>query len=101
MLQMDFSFFNFENIRGFNSTFVDICPADSYLFGFPSRRKRPPLYNLKSIVTTLSNQDKKFEFIRVDGYGSLARSYELMNTCHNIIVQNTGRYAYFLSGGPA
>ena len=34
MLQMDFVFFNAESIRGFASTFVDICSANSYSFLF-------------------------------------------------------------------
>ena len=74
MLQMDFSFFNVESIRGFTSTFVAICSATSYLFGFPSRSKRPPLGILKFLVTTLINQDKKVALIRVDEDGALARS---------------------------
>ena len=92
MLQMDFAFFNVESIRGFTSTFVDICSATSYPFGFPSRSKRPPLDILKFLVTTLRNQDKKVAFIRVDEDGALARSSEYMRTCHNmnIIVQTTG-----------
>ena len=40
----------------------------------------------------MRNKDKKFEFIRVDEDGALARSSEFMKTCHNmnIIVQTTG-----------
>ena len=35
MIQMDYAFLNLESIRGFSSTFVDICSATSYHFGFP------------------------------------------------------------------
>ena len=100
MLQMDFAFFNIESIRGFTSTFVDICSATSYPFGLPSKSKRPPLDILKFLVTTLRNQDEKFAFIRVDEDCALARSSELMSTCHNmnIIVQTTGGYASSLNG---
>ena len=55
MLQMNFSFFNVERIREFTSTFVAICSATSYNFGFSSIRKLPHLDILKFIVTTLSN----------------------------------------------
>ena len=55
MLQMDFAFFNVETIRGFTSTFVAICSANSYPFRSPSRSKRPPLDILKFLVTTLIN----------------------------------------------
>ena len=71
MLQMDFAFFSVESICGFTSTFVDICSATSYPFGFPSRNKRPPLDILKFLVATLRNQDNKFAFIRVDEYRAL------------------------------
>ena len=100
ILQMDFAFFNVESIRGFISTFVAICSATSYLFGFPSRSKRPPLDILKFLVTKLRNQDKKVAFIRVDEYGALARYSVFMKTYHNmnIIVQTTGGYASFLNG---
>ena len=47
MLQMGSSFFNVESIRGFTLNFVAICYATSYPFGFPSRRKCPPLDILK------------------------------------------------------
>ena len=80
MLQMDFAFFNVESIRGFASTFVAICSATSYPYGFPSRSKRPPLDILKFIVTTLRNQDKKVAFVRVDEDGALSRSSEFMKT---------------------
>ena len=100
MLQMDFAFFNVESIRGFISTFVAICSATSYPFGFPSRSKCPPLDILKLIVTKLRNQDRKVAFIRVDEDGALARSSEFMRTCHNmnIIVQTTGGDASSLNG---
>ena len=52
MIQMDFVFFNDESIREFTLTFVAICSANSYQFGFPSIRKLPHLYILKCIVTT-------------------------------------------------
>ena len=84
MLQMNFAFFNIERIRGFTSTFVAIYYSTSYPFGFPYRRKHPPLDILKFLVTTLRNQDKKFALIRVDEYGSLERSSEFMKTCHNM-----------------
>ena len=84
MLQMDFAFFNGESIRGFTSNFVAICSATSHPFGFPSRSKRPPLDILKFIITTLSNQDNKFAFIRVDEDGALSRSSEFMEKFHNM-----------------
>ena len=89
-----------SEICEFNSTFVAICSATSYPFGFPSRSKRPPLYILKCIVTTLRNQDKKVAFIRVDEDGAPARSSESMKTCHNmnIIVRTTGGDASSLNG---
>ena len=85
-------FLNTESIRGFTSTFVDICSATLYKFGFPSIIKRPPLEILKFLVTTLSNQDKKVSIIRVYEYGALTRYSEFMCTFHkmNIIVQNSG-----------
>ena len=100
MIQMDFAFFNVESIRGFTSTFVAICSATSYPFGFPSRSKRPPLDILKFLVTTLRNQDKKLAFIRVDEDGELARSLEFIKTHQNtnIIVQTTGGYASSFNG---
>ena len=100
MLQIYFAFLNVKIICGLTSTLVDICAATSYLFGFPSRSKRPPLDILKFIFATLKNQDKKVSFIRVDENGGLARSSELMKTCHNlnIIVQTTGVYASSLNG---
>ena len=55
MLQIDFSFFNVESIRGFNSTFLAICSTNSHPFGFKSRSKHPPLDILKLLVTTLMN----------------------------------------------
>ena len=65
MLQMDFSFFNIESIRGFISIFLAICYANSYPFVFPSRIKLPPLEILKFIVTTFSNQDIKVAFVQI------------------------------------
>ena len=53
MLDMYFSFFNDESIRGFTSTFLAICYATSRPFIFPYRSKRPPLDILKFIVDTL------------------------------------------------
>ena len=84
MLQMDFAFFDVESISGFTSNFVAICSATSHTFVFPSRRKRPSLETLKFLVTTLSNQDKKNSFIRVDKYRALARYSEFMGTCNNM-----------------
>ena len=100
ILQMDFSFFNVESIRGFTSIFVDICSASSYPFLFPSRSKRPPLDILKFIVTKLKNQDKKVAFIQVDEDVELARFSEFINTClnMNIIVETTGGDASYLNG---
>ena len=82
------------------STFVAICSATSYPFGFPSRSKRPTLYILKFLVTKLRNQDNKVAFIIVDEYVALARYSEFMKICHNmnIIVQNTGGDASSLNG---
>ena len=74
MLQIYFSFFNVDSIRGFTSTFVAKCYATLHLFGFTSRSKHPPLDILKFLVTTLINQDKKVAFIRVDEDGALSRS---------------------------
>ena len=92
MLQMYFSFFNVESIRGFTSSFVAIFSATAYPCGFPSRIKHTPLDILKFLVTTLRNQDMTVAFIRVDENGVLERYFEFMNTCHNmnIIVHTTG-----------
>ena len=79
MLQMDFSFFNVEKIRGFTSTFVDICSATSYPFGFPPRRKRAPFDIFRKIVIKLSNQDEKVAFIRIGEYVALSGSFDSMN----------------------
>ena len=100
MLQMDFSFFNVEIIRGFTSNFVAICSANSCPFGFPSRSKISPIYIPKFLVTKLRIQNKKFAFVRVDEDGALSRSYEFIKTCHNmnIIVQTTDGYASSLNG---
>ena len=100
MLQIDFSFFNVESIRGFTSTVVAICSANSYPFVFPSRCKRPPLDILKFLVTTSRNQDNKFAFIIVDKDLALARSSKFMNMCYNmnIIVQTTVGDASYIDG---
>ena len=100
MLQIYFSFFNDERIYLFTSTFVDICSANSYPFGFPSRSKWPPLDIIKFLFTALRNQDKKFSLIQVDEDRALERSSGFMRTFHNmnIIVQNTGVYSYSLNG---
>ena len=97
---MYFAFFKVEIIRGFTSTFVDICYANSYLFGFSSRSKFPPLDILKFLVATFRNQYKKVALIRVDEDGSLSRSSEFMKTFHNmnIIVKTTGVDTYSLNG---
>ena len=83
-----------KNICGFTSAFMDICSTTSQPFGFTYRSKRPTLDILKFLFTTLSNQDNKFVFIRVDEDGSLARSSWFMKTCHtmNIIVQTKDGY---------
>ena len=64
------------------------------------QNKCPPLDILKTFVTTLSNQDKKVAFVRVDEYRELARYYEFMETCQNmnIIVQNKGGYTFSING---
>ena len=100
MLQMDFSFYNVEIIHGFTSTFVAVCSATSYPFGFTSRSKRPSLDITKLLVTTSSNQDKKVAFVRVEKYGALARPSGFMITCHNmnIIFQTKGGDSYSLNG---
>ena len=100
MLQMDFSFLNVEIIHEFNSTFVAICYANSHPFGFTSRIKLPPLDIIIFLVTTLSNQDKKVAFIRVDEDGALEISSEFMKKCYNmnIIFQTTGEDASSTNG---
>ena len=97
---MDFSFLNVESIHGFTSTFVAICYATSHPFGYPFRRKLPPLDVLNFLVNTSRNQDKKFTLIWVDEYKALARSSEFMKTCHNmnILVQTTGGYVSSIDG---
>ena len=65
---------NVKTIRGFTSTFVDICSATTHPFGFTYRSKIPPLDIPKFIVTTLMNQDKKCSFIRFYEDVSLKRS---------------------------
>ena len=100
MLQMDFALFNVESIREFTSTFVTICSATPFTFGFPFRSKHPHLDTLKLIVATLSNQDKKVTFVLVGEYGTLAIYSEFMRTCHHkkIIDQTTGGNASSLNG---
>ena len=100
MIQMYFSFFNAESIRGFTSTFVAIYSATSHHFGFTSRSKRPSLDILKFIVTELRNQDKKYSSVRVDEDGALEISSEFMKTCHNMnkIVQTKGGDKSLLNG---
>ena len=97
MLQMDFEFFNVEIIRGFIYTFVSMCSATSYPFGFQIRSKRLPLDILKIIVNKLINQYKKVVFIWVDEDVSTSRSSEFTKTCHNmnIIVQTKGCLCIF------
>ena len=89
---MEFSFFSIDIIHGFTSTFVAICTATSYPFGFLLRSKRSPIYILKFFVATLRNQYKKVSFILVDEDGALEISSEFMRKFHNINipVQNTG-----------
>ena len=84
MLQMYFIFFNAESIHVFSYTFVDICSATSYPFGFISRSKWKLLYTLKPLVNTLKNQDNKFVSIQVDEEYAVTRSSELTRSCHNI-----------------
>ena len=100
MLQMDFPFFGVESIGGYTSTFLDICSATSYLFGFPSRIKRSPIDILKFLITAFRNQDKKVTFVQVDEDGAMSRSSEFMNTCHNIniIYQTMGGDSYSRHG---
>ena len=97
---MDFEFLNVESICGFTSTFVAIYSSTPHIFGFSSRRKRPPIDIINFLVTTLGNKYKKVEFIPVDKCGSLERSYEFIKTCHNMntIVQTTGEDASSLNG---
>ena len=68
MFHMDFAFFNVEIIRVFTSTFVALCSATSYPFGFLSRSKSPPLDILKFIAIKFRNHDNKVSFILVDEY---------------------------------
>ena len=63
---MYFVLFNVEIIRGFTSTYAEICLSTSYPFGFTLGIKSPPLDTLKFILSILINQDKKVDFIRVD-----------------------------------
>ena len=63
MLQIDFTFFNVERIRVFNSNFVAICYDTSYQLGLTYRSNRLPIGTIKFIVTKLRNYDKKFAFI--------------------------------------
>ena len=46
IIQMLFSFFNVESIRGFTYTFVAICYSDSYYFVFTSRVNITPMGKL-------------------------------------------------------
>ena len=84
MLQIDFSFFNVESIRGFTSTSEAIYSATSYPLGFPPRSKLPPLDILKNIAITMMNQDEKCLFVRVDKDGTLEISSEYTSTRNNI-----------------
>ena len=88
---MDFEFFNVEGICGFNSTFVAICSATSYPFGFLYINKQITLDILKFLDTKLRNQDEKITFIRVHEDGAPVRYSKLIQTCYNmnIIVQTT------------
>ena len=65
--------------------------STSYYFDFPQRIKRQPIDTLKYFVTTLINQDKKVELIRVDKDGELARPSYFMRICHemNAVIQTT------------
>ena len=47
--------------------------STSYYFDFTQKSKRQPIDTLKYFVTTLINQDKKVELIRVEKNGELAR----------------------------
>ena len=100
MIHMYSAFFNVKSICGFTSTFVYICSATSYPFGFTPRSRRPPLDILKVLATKLSNQDKKFSFIQIYEDRALAISSGFTKMCHNtnIIVQNTGGDASSLNG---
>ena len=86
ILQIDFSWFNLESIRGFTSTCVSICSSTSYPFRFPSRSKLLTLDILKLLVNKLGDYYKKVSSIWVDKYGALARSSEFMTTCNNMKV---------------
>ena len=96
MLKIGFAFFNVESIHGFTAIVLAKLSATLRLFVLPSRNKLPPIYILKCIVTTLIDRYKKLSFIRVDEDVALARSSELMRTCHNvnIIFQTTGGDTY-------
>ena len=100
VLQMNFSFSNVESIRGFTLTFVDMCSATSYLFGFPSIIKWTTIDILKLLATISKNQEKTVAFIQVYEYWALERSSKFMKTCHrmNITVQTTGGYASSFNG---
>ena len=66
MLQMDVSFFIVESICGFTCTFVTICYNTSHHFVFPPRGKFPLIDIIKFLFNTLSNQNKKIVFARLD-----------------------------------
>ena len=55
MLHVNFAFFSIEIIRGFTLTFMSICYAPSYSFGFIYIGKRPPLEIFKLIFNALKN----------------------------------------------
>ena len=63
MLQIDLAFSNVESIHEFISIVLAICSSTSLHSGFPYISKSKPIDTLKLLVTTLSNQDKKFELI--------------------------------------
>ena len=100
MLQMYLVFLNVESIRGFTSTFVDICSAASYPFRFLYKIKWRTIGIIKFLVTTLMDQDIKVSFVLFDEYGALAIYSEFMRMCHNmkIIVQTTVEDASSLNG---
>ena len=97
---MDFEFFHVEIIPGFTFTFVDIYYTNSYPFEFSSWIKHLPIDILKSLATTLRNQDNNVAFIQVDEDVALTISNEFMCTYHNtnIIVQTIGRYDSLMYG---
>lgn len=101
MLQMDFSFFNKQSIRGFTSYLSCLCVATKYSFKFCTRYKRAPVDIIKWIIQTINNQGHQVKYVRFDEGGELARSHEINSMLveeFQIIMQTTGGYASHLNG---